>query len=246
MIIQSLDGETTAYSLFSTDKDANSTFQAELRSNAEAFLSKRLIVCEGKTEIGFVRSMDSFLYNSIGLRIAHHGIGVADGGGQSIFKCAKILKNCGYDICLLMDSDLPDEEEEKNIMRENNVSVFDWNQGNALEEQVFYDATMTAVDALINIAVDEKGEDSVKPKLDNNGIPYSISVDKLIIPPIDAETRKKIGTIAKNKKSEWFKRIDLGEQLGNVMFSEWEHISETSKLKFVVNELTEWIKNHDN
>ena len=246
MIIQSLDGETTAYSLFSTDKDANSTFQAELRRNAEAFLSKRLIVCEGKTEIGFVRSMDSFLYNSIGLRIAHHGIGVADGGGQSIFKCAKILKNCGYDICLLMDSDLPDEEEEKNIMRENNVSVFDWDQGNALEEQVFYDATMTAVDALINIAVDEKGEDSVKPKLDNNGIPYSISVDKLIIPPIDAETRKKIGTIAKNKKSEWFKRIDLGEQLGNVMFSEWEHISETSKLKFIVNELTEWIKNHDN
>lgn len=80
------------------------------------------------------------------------------------------------------------------------MPVFDWEQGNALEEQFFYDATMTAVDALINIALDEKGEDSIKPKLDNNGIPYSISIDKLIIPPIDAEIRKKIGTIAKHKK----------------------------------------------
>ena len=246
MIIQSVDGETAAYSLFSTDRDANSTFQAELRRNADAFLSKRLIVCEGKTEIGFVRSLDSFLYNSIGLRMAHHGIGVADGGGQSIFKCASILKKCGYDICLLMDSDLPGEEGEKNNLRKKGVSVFDWEQGNALEEQMFYDATMTAVDALINIAANEKGEDSIKSKLENNGIPYSISVDKLIIPSIDAKTRKKIGTIAKHKNNEWFKRIDLGEQLGNVIFSEWSHISETSKIKLVVAELTEWIKNHDN
>ncbi len=246
IIIQSGDGETAAYSLFSADRDTNSTFQAELRRNAEAFLSKRLIVCEGKTEIGFVRSMDTFLFNTIGLRMSHHGIGVADGGGQSIFRCATILKNCGYDICLLMDSDLPDEEEDKNNLRVIGVPVFDWEQGNSLEEQMFKDATMTAVDALINIAVEEKGENSIKPKLDKYGIPYSISVDKLVIPPIDAESRKKIGTIAKHKRSEWFKRIDLGEQLGNVMFSEWEHINDMSKFKCIVNGLTEWMKNYEN
>ncbi len=245
MIIQSVEGETTAYSLFSADKDSNSTFQAELRRNAEAFLSKRLIVCEGKTEIGFIRALDNYLFNTIGLRIAHHGIGVADGGGQNIFKCAKILQDCGYDICLLMDSDLSDEENDKKELRDNGISIFDWEQGNALEEQAFYDATMTAVDSLINIAVEEKGEESIKPKLSNIGITYSISVDKLVIPPIDAETRKKIGTIAKNKKSEWFKRIDLGEKLGNVMFSEWEHISDESRFKFIVKALTEWIKDYD-
>ena len=177
--------------------------------------------------------------------MAHHGIGVADGGGQNIFKCANILKKCGYDICLLMDSDLPEEEDAKNELRENGVLVFDWERGNALEEQIFYDATMKAVDALVNMAIEEKGEGAVIPKLDSNGIKYSTSVEQLVFPPMDSESRKKIGTIAKHKKSEWFKRIDLGEQLGNVMFSDWENISSTCKFKSVVNELTDWIKKYD-
>ena len=42
-----------------------------------------------------------------------------------------------YDICLLMDSDLSHEESNKQALRTNGTSVFDWDSPNALEEQVF-------------------------------------------------------------------------------------------------------------
>lgn len=245
LIIRSENGKTSAHSLYSSDKDTNSTFQAGLRAHAESFLSKRLIICEGKTEIGFVRSLDQFLYKNKRFRMAHQGIGYADGGGQNIFKCADILNKCGYDICLLMDSDLPKEENEKRLLRSKGISVFDWQEGNAFEEQIFYDATMSAVNHLVNIAAEEKGTDSVRSRLDIQKIKYSISVGQIVIAPLDAGSRREIGVIAKRKKNEWFKRIDLAEQLGNVMFSEWNNLEESSRFKVVVKGLIEWISGND-
>ena len=87
VIINSKSGTTSAHTLFSEDEDNNNNFQAEIRRNAEAFLSKRIIVCEGKTEIGFVRAFDKFLYTTKNYRMAHKGISTADGGGENIFKC---------------------------------------------------------------------------------------------------------------------------------------------------------------
>ncbi len=95
MIINSKSGITFAHTLFSEDEDNNNNFQAEIRRNAEAFLSKRIIVCEGKTEIGFVRAFDKFLYITKDYRMAHKGISTADGGGENIFKCAYVLLKCG-------------------------------------------------------------------------------------------------------------------------------------------------------
>ena len=246
MVIRSHNGETSAYRLYSTDKTTNDLFQRTLRSNAEAFLSKRIIVCEGRTEIGFIRALDRFIYQNLNCRMAFQGIGIADGGGQSIFKCAKILINCGYEICLLMDSDLSDEEIEKSNLRVNGVSVFDWEQGNAFEEQIFQDAPMELVDEFINIAVNEKGYDHVMAKVNGIGIAISFSVDKLILPPIsDVTIRKNIGTIAKAKKCEWFKRIDLGERIGIAIFRHWNSIDCKTQLKTTVNNIINWVMKHD-
>ena len=43
--------------------------------------------------------------------MAFKGVGTADGGGSTIFTCTELLRSCGYEVCLLMDSDLPDEDE---------------------------------------------------------------------------------------------------------------------------------------
>ena len=53
------------------------------------------------------------------LRImAFKGVGCADGGGRTIFACAELLRTCGYDVCLLMDSDLPEEDSlKKNLLQ---------------------------------------------------------------------------------------------------------------------------------
>lgn len=116
LVVQSKEGKTAVFAFKSDDPDANSLMQAQIRTNAEAFLCRRLIVCEGKTEIGFVRALDTYLAKNQNYRMAFKGVGTADGGGSKIFKCADVLRSCGYDVCLLMDSDLPEEESQKNEM----------------------------------------------------------------------------------------------------------------------------------
>lgn len=137
LVVQSKGGTTHVVQLKSNDPDTDTIMQAQIRKNAEAFLCKRLIVCEGKTEIGFIRALDTYWAKTKSYRMAFKGIGTADGGGDTIFTCANTLRSCGYGLCLLMDSDLPKSESEKAALRQGGIAVFDWDQPNALEEQVF-------------------------------------------------------------------------------------------------------------
>ena len=246
VIINSKSGTTFAHTLFSGDEDNNNNFQAEIRRNAEAFLSKRIIVCEGKTEIGFIRAFDKFLYTTKNYRMAHKGISTADGGGENIFKCAEVLLKCGYDICLLMDSDLSHEESNKQILRTNGTFVFDWDSPNALEEQVFFDIPTETASKLLNLAKEKTSIASICDKLKKVGVICCVSDDeKISISEMDDETKKKIGTVAKHQNSGWYKRIDLGEKLGNIVFECWDEIDDSSKLKKTVNELSTWVINND-
>lgn len=243
LVIQSDIGETKAYELESENPEINKNLQAEIRRNAEAFLSKRIIVCEGKTEIGFIRALDTYLSNTAQFRLAFSGIGTADGNGNSIFDCAQRLMACGYDVCLFMDSDLENEKEQKEELRGKGISVFDWAEPNAFEEQVFQDVSTDSVNQLIGIAISEYGIDSVKSRLPES-IKYRQEENKIIFEDLDSEQRKVLGKIAKTKKIEWYKRIDLGESVGNLIFKDWDNIDEKCKLKQIINSIIELTK-HD-
>ena len=217
--------------------------EAEVRKNAEAFLSKRLIVCEGKTEMGFVRALDTYLAKTQKYRMAYKGVGTADGCGSMIFKGAEIFQSCGYDICLLMDSDLAEETEEK--LKIGLEKVYDWDEPNSFEEQIFYDVSIEIATQLINIAVKEKGIDSVKKRLDDAKIPYEMVDEEVRLIEMNKETQRMIGSIAKKKKVEWYKRIDLGEAVGTVLFENWQTISKETKLHKNVDSLIEWVMKDD-
>lgn len=241
LVVQSVNGETKTYTLKSNNPELNKSMQAELRRNAEAFLSKRIIVCEGKTEIGFIRALDTYLSNSAQFRLAYSGVSTADGNGESIFDCALRLMACGYDVCLFMDSDK--EQEQKEELRGEGISVFDWTEPNAFEEQVFQDVSTDIVNQLIEIAIAEHGIDSVKSRLPAS-IKYQQEENKILFERLDSEQRRSLGKIAKTKKVEWYKRIDLGESVGNVIFNAWDSIDEKCKLKQVIDSVIEWAK-HD-
>lgn len=245
LVVQSKEGETCVFQLKSNDSDTDAIIQAQIRKNAEAFLCKRLIVCEGKTEIGFIRSLDAYWAKEKNYRMAFKGVGTADGSGSEIFKCSKLLQSCGYDICLLMDSDLPEENEQKLELRSNGICIFDWEEPNAFEEQVFIDIPTDVATKIINIAVNEHGAESVKTRLTNGSIPFVENDDEIQLSSMDSEKKKELGKIAKKKHVEWYKRIDLGELLGNVIFENWEQIDTETKLKNVVEELSKWVIDND-
>lgn len=245
LVVQSKGGTTHVVQLKSNDPDTDTIMQAQIRKNAEAFLCKRLIVCEGKTEIGFIRALDTYWAKTKSYRMAFKGIGTADGGGDTIFVCANTLRSCGYEVCLLMDADLPKDDEKKAALKEIGVAVFDWDKPNALEEQVFYDVPTNVATKIINIAVTEHGMESVKSRLTSEKIPFEVTDDEIQLAAMTPDAQKKIGEIAKRKKVEWYKRIDLGEQLGNAVFDNWEHIGAETKIKSVVDALSKWVIGND-
>ena len=177
--------------------------------------------------------------------MAFKGIGTADGGGDTIFTCANTLRSCGYEVCLLMDADLPKDDEKKAALKEIGVAVFDWDKPNALEEQVFYDVPTDVATKIINIAVTEHGMESVKSRLTSEKIPFVVADDEIQLVAMTPDEQKKIGEIAKRKKVEWYKRIDLGEQLGNAVFDNWEYIGAGTKIKSVVDALSKWVIGND-
>ncbi|MCD8208372.1 MAG: AAA family ATPase, partial [Bacteroidales bacterium] len=252
-----------------------------VRANPEAFLCKKIIMCEGKTEEGFIRALDTFLSNPEGpynFRLAYKGVGYANGGGEgSIFPYADTLIKCGYEVCLLMDSDAPDDspkakitiDKKKQALRESGVKVFDWEDGNAIEEQIFNDVPIDVAEQLVNAAVEDRSQDYVKNMLEkfNSGlkeeedrIPYSIEGGMIKLPDMSNSVKKQLGTVAKGKlnddtdkkdddekknKKTWYKRIDLGENIGNIVFQNINRLDPGSKLVQVIRDLISWVEDDD-
>ncbi len=251
MVVHSKDGGTEAITLLGENKDANKALQSELRVNPEAFLSERLIVCEGKTEIGFIMALDKYIKDTSGFCLAYKGINSANGQGTKIFSCAEQLNKCGYKTCLLMDSDLPDINKKKDSYV-NPESIFDWDRDakNSFEEQVFYDVPADVASQILQIAISEYGSQSIAQQLKNSHVYIFDSDGNFSLWGTTQDVRRSIGTVAKTKidknKEGWFKRIDLGKKVGTVIFDNWDKINRDSVLYKTISKLKDWIINYGN
>ena len=243
IIVQSKKGETKSYTLSTQDESANNAIQAEVRRNPESFLCKRIIVCEGKTEIGFIRAMDKVISKTKKFRMAYKGVSVAFGSGSTTHKCAETLSTCGYDTCVFVDSDRKEDYEKNKSLEESGIPVFQWEEGKAIEEQVFCDVPAALADELISVAVRYHGIDAIKSHLEKVGIDCTTIGAQISLVNIGKDVIARIGTIA--KRNNWYKQIGSGEAMANVVFQSWSNIDETSYLKVVVNGLTKWIEGND-
>lgn len=242
-------------------EDIKADIQGIIRGEPDAFLCKRIIVCEGKTEVGLMRALDERLFSERGTRFAHNGVGIAlGGGGKKTFTLARLLKECGYDCCILMDSDVDSEEAEKNDVEKIGIKVFSWEKGFAIEEQLFQDVSVECAGQLINYAIEIKGIQSIEALLNKefNDEPkeYRVEVGKILLcgddsGSISLEVLRRIGTVAKGKKKKdrtegsWFKRIDYGQEVGNIIFSTEDQIEDGSYFKKIIDEIIEWVTGYE-
>ena len=244
-------------------EDIKGEVQGIIRGEPDAFLCKRIIVCEGKTEIGLLRSLDEKLFTKTGTRFAHFGVGTAlGGGGNKFFLLARLLKTCGYDCCILMDSDIDNEEAEKEEVEKLGIKVFCWEKGNAIEEQLFQDASIQCAEQLIAYAVEMKGIQSVEAHLNNEfedeAKEYQVEDGTVILcgndkGEVSIDVLRRIGKVAKgklNKKKNqvegaWFKRIDRGQDIGDIVFSSKDQLKEGSYFIRIVNGILKWVTGHE-
>lgn len=188
--------------------------QSTLRVCAEAFLSKTVIVCEGKTEIGLVRGIDLYNQDTNNPTIMAKGVYCADGGGDSMFARAKVFKSLGYQTSIFKDSDKAQEHQQLTAeMVRSGIPIWEWLNGNATEDAIFLACPLNLIPNLLALAINRKSEDSVRAHISNysnNQITLDDCRERF------NENHRIVLAKAANKKG-WFKDIEPSENIGRYL-----------------------------
>jgi len=222
------------------------SFKGCLRNNPEAFFAKRMIVCEGATEVGICRAIDDYRISKGKSSFAVLGIGIVNGTGDRFINYCENFKEAGFNVCAFCDSDKPKINEKKESLREKDIQIVDWEEGKEIEKQLFNDLPWEAVQKLIDYVISIKSEDSVKDLIKNqygNSLPsdwYTIDNKEIRIAIGKASTLKKPNNIGVMEDKGWFKRIDHGEFLGSTWCSNLDKLNDkTLGKQFEI--LSNWI-----
>ena len=90
--------------------------QGPVRSNAEAFLGKKIVACEGATEIGCLRAYDIYKFKGKSIPVWSLSTSYFDSRGAGKIKsvCGQLVK-LGYQVAMLCDNDEPDQLSEEDV-----------------------------------------------------------------------------------------------------------------------------------
>jgi hypothetical protein len=218
--VRSAAGKTVVLSVSATAKDLD-TAQRHLRGTPDAFLARKVLVGEGRTEQGLARGFDAW-WESKGMNtFALQGAIAIDGGGKDTAPLiAEHLLDLGYKVFLLLDSDEAPDEGVLTRVREKGCQVTQWPDTCSTEERVFLDLPWDTVREIIGLARELAGEDSVLALVNN-----ALRNEKLeelsdfALPPSRdcGPFRRALGKAAKSKSGSWFKNITAGEKLAAII-----------------------------
>ena len=211
-----------------------------VRACAEAFFAQKVIVCEGKTEVGICRAIDNYLKANNEHVMSYYGCIAIEGSGSEFAKRSNTIKNLGFETLVFCDSDRacsPSKEDLNNV----GVIICDCEESNSIETQVFKDLPFDVIIDIVNFVIAERYDsdesrflNSAKAK--NSEFPSNWKDN-------DCElVRKTLAEISTIKNKEWFKRIDRGEELGDIIFRHFDSINNEVCLKKQLNQIIGWVK----
>lgn len=237
--------EASTENVFLMCKNANElkTFEKEyqgtLRAHPEVFFAKRVICCEGKTEYGIIRALDTHLLEKRGFGLASQGIAIIEcGGGDNFYKYGLQFKENGYDACAFADDDNPSIEKSKKKAIDKGLKAILCDEGKAIEHMLFGDLPWDGICKLIEYAKTESTGNHVYPILTYSNIEAIIAVtDKSEQAKIREECANRAGT------EEWFKRIDHGEAVGKIWFDHVDALDVNCGLRKEYDDFIDWIGN---
>lgn len=206
-VIRSIKGKTQ---VVSTNKAAIAgSIQGNIRSAAEAFLSDRVIVCEGATEVGLCRGLDNYWLAQQKPTFSYQGVSCIDANGAGKIKTfASNMKELGYGVAVIVDSDSSDfSKSVAEELEEKNITVITWDGDVSVEQRVMSDIPWDTVLACVDLAESMHGE---KVIIDHIGTQYGTGFERNKNKWSDNQKiRDAIGKAAKT--SDWFKRQNRAE-----------------------------------
>ena len=214
-------------------------FQDVVRACPQAMYAKKVIVCEGKTEKGICRALDNFRIKEGKSNLSSLEVVYTLGEGSNLIDRALKLKALGLDVCVFSDSDNDSVNQGKELLKQNGIEIFDWDEGNSTEQQVFLDLPWEAVKELISFAEEECSESSVR---DSVSAQLNMSSNQLGDDWKEQDTpefRDALGNAAKTNK--WFKNISKGGFLGFIIFKYFGQMDAEKTLKKQLQNLSNWV-----
>ena len=230
----------------------NDRLQKAVRACSEAFFAKKVIVCEGATEIGICRAMDKWRISQDKEQMSFKDCAYVDGTGNTLVERSKEIQQAGINTSLFCDSDDPSVNKEKSSLKASSVDIFDCEADKCIEQQIIADLPWDGVKELFHYALEvhynnDKAAliDSIKSKyLPTSDFPLDVLQadttairDALALASITS--KKKSGTT--KKREEWFKAIHHGEKLGDIACKYLYEIEENGHLRKSLTALSDWI-----
>lgn len=144
------------------------TAQRHVRNSPEAFLAPRILVCEGKTEVGLMRSLDVKWTQGGSQSLASMGVAIVDGGGRDpSVELGVHLAQLGYGVCLMLDTDKPISATQRRDLTSAGCSIMEWPDSSSTESRVFNDLPIRGVHALVSWVIEDRGDGGVLKALNN-------------------------------------------------------------------------------
>jgi len=235
------DGYTVVSSVAAASRDMNKT-QAHLRASPEAFLARRILVGEGKTECGLARGLDAWWVGKGKASFAFHGVVAIHGDGKDGSpETAETLLDLGYDAALLLDSDEEPNPETLDRVREKGGTIIQWGGKCSTDERVFLDLSWEAAVKLVRVAEETFGSDAILAHINNacaeKGHPQ-IS-DLILSASFDADGFRRVLGFAAKRKS-WFKDISRAETMAEIIAT-YLHTASDKPLATGITKLRQWV-----
>jgi len=135
--------------------------QGVLRTVPGAFLARKVLLCEGATEVGLCRRVaEHWKVGHEGVPIEHFGVEIADGGGSNARDSAIALAGLKYDVAYLGDSDKAKRSDIEK-MGAKDVKVVLWDDKLCTEERIARDLPDKGFGEVLMLACTARGCDSV-------------------------------------------------------------------------------------
>ncbi len=225
--------------------------QGSIRKNPEAFFARKVLICEGATEIGICRAINQWRIASGKDSVACLGIRFADGAGNSMKHYVSGFHSLGYPTALFCDSDKEGKEinDLKPHFKKKGICVIDCEEGYNIEGQIFKDVSWPVAKGLVSIYLANRVAERKSATIEQASKEVFDNVNTKLFPKRqwseswydkeDLELRKVIGLLAGDNK--WFKRINYGEQVGECILQHYDGLDAECRLKAEIDKISNWI-----
>ena len=223
------------------------TAQGTLRSAPEAFLAPSVLVCEGASEVGFVRGFEQHCTAHGRPSIFACGVALVDGGGghpDRLYEKATEFVKLGYRAAVFRDADLIPDTQIEAAFHQTAGATFTWHAGQSLEAAIVGNTGDATLLILLDYAIAEHGQDMIAAHVQSASANQE-TIDNLrailhspqhVISPAQRDV---IVTACTTKKNPWFKTVGRMEHVArNVLAPNFGNVSEDFQNR--VNALLAW------